>query len=194
MSDQPVQPGWLRLWQRSCFVVAGAAFLIPALGLLLFGPNEGLQFVALLFVGIAALGARSAVVSWVDTQQGTLPASRRYWIIAGLVVGILVALVGSIIELQAIDLGSEPVTAAVIALMFLSLVQMFARSYRDHNTTTLVLTLLLNTVIAWSAGYVIATGLTGAFGAGGAGAAAVLVVSALCGAGIGGWRYSVAYL
>jgi hypothetical protein len=188
MINQQSLPQWWRIWERGCLIVAAVGFLLPALGLLFFGPYSNLRFVAFLFVGLAGLGARSSVLAWFGSENPHL----RRWVLAGVLTGTAAAVVGGSLRLAALWDGDVPITAlAVLALLVLSLVHMRARSGRQASAGILLTITLLNGIIACAGGYEIAATLVGITEVNMLTVLATVLLAAVCGAGIGGWRYVV---
>lgn len=183
---------WRRIWEHGCVVVSGAALLIPAIGLLVFGPGVQLRFVGFLFVGIAALGARSSLTTWLDTRHSR-PALGQ-WILTGVLAGAIAAFIGSIAVVSNSPIEVLPfTTAGIVALMALSLVRLSARSKQQHTGTTLVITTVLNIIVAAAGGHEIALTLVQLVGTELTSLSSILIISTavVCGAGIGGWNYAV---
>jgi hypothetical protein len=188
MINQQLLPYWWRIWEKGCLIVAASGFLIPALGLLLLGPTSNIRFVAFLFLGLAGLGARSSVLAWFGSNAPHL----RRWILAGVLTGTAAAVVGSSLRLTALWGSEVPITAlAVLALLILSIVHMRARSRQQPSAGSLLTITLLNGIIACAGGYEIAATLIGLTEVGTLVALATVLLAAICGAGIGGWRYVV---
>jgi hypothetical protein len=193
MSTQPEAknaPRWRRLWQVGWLVVAVVALALPALGFVLLGTPQQAALVALLFVGLAALGARSSLITWLDMREHA-PAIGR-WILAGVLLGAGMALIGGLMAAFWLAAATGIFTLlAVVALMLLSLVHLQVRGRRKQTRFTLLATTILNSTIAYAAGYEITLALTSVLGGGAAVALLALLLAMLCGAGIGGWRYTV---
>jgi hypothetical protein len=189
MVNQQSLPHWWRIWERSCLIVAAVGFLIPALGLLLFGPYSNLRFVAFLFVGLAGLGARSSMLAWFGSDIPQL----RHWVLAGVLTGTAAAVIGSSLRLVGLWNGTVPITAlSVLALLVLSLVHMRMRSGRQTSAGILLTITLLNGIIACAGGYEIASTLVRVVvEVGILTTLATVLLAAVCGAGIGGWRYVI---
>jgi hypothetical protein len=193
MSTQPdakSAPRWRRLWQTGWLVVAVVALALPALAFVVLDTPEHAPLVALLFVGLAALGARSSLITWLDMRERA-PAIGR-WILAGVLLGAVMALIGGMMAAFWLAAATGIFTMlAVAALVLLSLVHLQVRGRRKQTRYTLLATTGLNSTIAYAAGYEITFALTSVFGGGAAVALLALLLGMLCGAGIGGWRYVV---
>jgi hypothetical protein len=193
MSTQPEAknaPRWRRLWQTGWLVVAVVALALPALGFVLLDAPQRAALVALLFVGLAALGARSSLITWFDMREHA-PAIGR-WILAGVLLGAGMALIGGLMAAFWLAAATGIFTLlAVVALVLLSLVHLQVRGRRKQTRFTLLATTILNSTIAYAAGYEITLALTSVLGGGAAVALVALLLGMLCGAGIGGWRYTV---
>lgn len=193
MSTQPdvkSAPRWRRLWQTGWLVVAVVALALPALAFVLLDTPEQAPLVALLFVGLAALGARSSLITWLDMRERA-PAIGR-WILAGVLLGAVMALIGGMMAAFWLAAATGIFTLlAVAALVLLSLVHLQVRGRRKQTRFTLLATTGLNGTIAYAAGYEITFALTSVLGGGAAVALLALLLGMLCGAGIGGWRYVV---
>jgi hypothetical protein len=188
MVNQQLLPYWWRMWERGCLIVAASGFLIPALGLLLLGPTSNIRFVAFLFLGLAGLGARSSVLAWFGSDA---PHIRR-WVLTGVLTGAAAAVAGGGLRLAAPWDGTIPITAlAVLALLVLSLVHMRVRSRQDVSAGMLLTITALNGIIACAGGYEIAATLVGMAEIDTMVVLATTLLAAVCGAGIGGWRYVV---
>jgi hypothetical protein len=176
-----------RVWDKACLVVAIVAFIVPVVVFVLQDADSRAAPVAPLFVGLAALGARSSVAVWLDPNRE--PATLIRWVVAGVLVGVGAAGVGAVLALNAFEMPFPPAGAAVLALVMLSVVHLQVHTRKRSTTATLLNTTILNGVIAWAAGYELATGLLQWMDGGTGVLVASILVALLCGGGIGGWRY-----
>jgi hypothetical protein len=188
--DTSSPPRWRRLWETGWLIVAVVAFVLPALGFVLLDAPGRTRLVALLFVGLAALGARSSLTAWLDTRERA-PALGR-WILGGVLLGAAMALLGGVMAAFWLIVPTTVFTLmAVVALVLLNIIHLRVRGQRKQTPFTLLATTVLNGIIAYAGGYEVTLALTTLAGGGVALALVALVLGALCGAGIGGWRYMV---